>query len=124
MAILTLSAQIKELSKYPTLQPAANSLDIAFTAPSVAVDGIDFECTGREVVFVQNTDVGAQSFSLISVADSLGRTGDITTYSLGAGEFAAILVPQVGFRGASGRALITMSNVAVKVAVVRVPNIL
>lgn len=124
MAVLTLSAQIFEPQKYPVLPVVANSLDFAFTAPSVAADGIDFQATGREVVLIQNSDVGAQTFTLVSVADELRRTGDITTYSLAAGEFAALIPPTRGWAGSNGRILITMSNVAVKVAVLRMPSTL
>ena len=122
MAILTLSTQIVSPVKYPTLPVAANSLDFAFTAPTAFVDGIDFAATGREVLLVQNADAGAQTVTLLSSADALNRTGDITAYSLSAGEFCVFIPPVSGFAGANGRILTTMSNANVKVAVIRLPN--
>lgn len=123
MAVKTLAAEIKELRKYPTLQPTADSLDIPATAPD-DTNGCDYVATGREVVMLYNSGASPYTFSLISVADGYNRTGDITNYSIGAGEFAALIPPVAGFAGAGGKVQITVSNVAVKFLVVRVPNVL
>ena len=123
MAVTTLTTQIKEPPKYPVLPVVANSLDFAFTAPAVAADGIDFTSTGREVVLIQNTTVGAATFTVVSAADEKNRTGDITAYSLAAGEFAAIIPPSSGW-AVGGKIKITMSDVGVLVAVLRMPSTL
>lgn len=123
MAIKTLTTEIKDAVKYPTLPPAGNSLDLVFTAPTVAADGIDFAGTGREVAIVLNSDpTNPYTFTLKSVADSLNRTGDVGAYSLAAGEYAVLIPPVAGFAQSNGRILITMENVAVKVAVIRLPG--
>lgn len=123
MAVKTLAAEIKDLVKYPPLPVAANSLDVVETAPTDTA-GIEFVATGREVVLIHNTDVGAQTFTLASVADPYGRTGDITTYSLSAGEFAALIPGVQGFIGTGGKVTIAVSNAAVKFLIVRTPNVI
>ncbi len=112
------------LGPYPTLPVAANSLDFAFTAPAVAADGVSFVMTGREILLVQNTDVGAQTFTLESTVDAKGRTGDVTTYSLAAGEFACFDARGLeGWRQASGGAFyLKMSADTVKVAILRLAS--
>lgn len=50
------------------------------------VNGNKFTATGRDLLRVHNTDTGAQTFTITSVADpATGRTGDISV-SIGAGE--------------------------------------
>ena len=71
----------------------ANALDIAFTAAD-ATNGNSFPLTGGEILLVWNTDASAHTFSITSVADTLGRTGDVTTYSVGAG-----IISAYSFRG-------------------------
>src|SRR5687768_4495623 len=95
--------------RYPALQPAVNTLDFAFTAGE-SDNGYQYPATGREVVILRNTNVGAQTFTLKSVADELNRTGDITTYSLGAGEFAVLVPPLKGFQQIDGNIYIDISH--------------
>ena len=128
MAVKALNeaTEIREVVKIMPLAPTANSLDDIYTAPSVAADGISFLQTGREVVIVRNTDpTNPYTFTLKSVADELNRVGDIGPYSLAAGETATILINPTGFKVTSTNVVtIVMENVAVKVAVNRVPNTL
>lgn len=125
MAVTTLTSQIKELAKFPNQPIVADSLDLAFTAPSVAADGIEFGVSGREIVIIQNTDVGAQTFTIASGRTVYGHVQNLTAYSLAAGEFAVLFPGALElYRTANGTLLITMSNVAVKVAVIRVPHII
>ena len=126
MAVKTLneSTEIRELAKVMALAPTANSLDAIFIAPSVAADGIEFLQTGREVVLIQNSDAAnPYTFTLVSVADELNRTGNVGPYTLQAGEIVPILINPKGFKSAStGKVLITMDNAAIKVAVCRIPS--
>ena len=124
MAVKALNetTEIRVLNKVMPLAPPANSLDVIWVAPDVAADGVKFLQTGREVVFVRNTDVGAQTFTLKSVADELNRVGDVGAYSLDPDEGAAILINNVGFKDSSGYVTIVMSNVGVEVAVFRTPG--
>jgi len=106
--------------RYPPLPVAANSLDFAFTVGD-AVNGLQYQATGREVVLVRNINAGSQTFTLLSVADEFGRKGDITTYSLAAGEFAVLIPPLKGFQQADGSVWIDVSHDDVHVAVLRLP---
>jgi hypothetical protein len=122
MAVTDLDAFIKDLpNPYPVGQPAVNTLDLTMTAPSVAADGVQFPNTENIVAVIHNSDVGAQTFTVVSNALQ-GRTQDITTYSLGAGEIAALAFPRAGWNDASGKLKITMSAVSVKVGVLRLPR--
>jgi hypothetical protein len=54
----------------------------------VACDPVNFNqfvASGRDLLIARNTDVGAQTVTLRSVADDKGRTGDITAESIPAG---------------------------------------
>ena len=124
MAVKVLSAEIKTVPRYPNIPIVADSLDFDFTAPDVAGDGVQFPVTGREFILIQNTAVGAQTFTVASVACSHGRTGDITTYSLDPNEFAWLPLGAKDLYGtASGTMTITMSDVGIKVAVLVVQNL-
>jgi|SRR5688572_19967878 len=96
MARVTLTKQTP-VGPYPTLPVAANSLDVTFTA----ADTTNFEqflADGKNLVLVRNTHAtnpGTVTFT--SSADPQGRTGDITTYSLGAGEVMAFLFKRPGW---------------------------
>lgn len=125
MAVTTLSTEIKTPTLNPAPGAAANSLDFNFTAPAVAVDGIDFVAQGNEVIEILNGHATtAQTFTIASKADALGRTGDLTTYSLAAGESVALRLSTFGWADPStGKILITMSDVTVKVRVMRIPGL-
>src|SRR5438128_1770008 len=70
--------------------PNAGQLDITFAAADVA-NGNAFPFTGREVLLVQNADgAAAHHFTLTSVADGLGRTGDIAAYTVALSAFSAV----------------------------------
>ena len=123
MAVKVLSSEIKTVPRYPNIPIVADSLDFDFTAPTVAGDGVQFPVTGREFILIQNTAVGAQTFTVASVACTHGRTGDITTYSLDPNEFAWLPLGAKDLYGsADGTMTITMSDVGIKVAVLVVQN--
>jgi hypothetical protein len=93
-------------------------------AASTLTDGDTFVCTGRELLFVQNTDAGATTITITSVVDEKNRTGDITTYSVGIAEFACFsigLTNAQGWKSSTGTVRITCSDVDLKVAVLRLP---
>lgn len=84
------------------------------------VNGNLFPFTGKEILWVHNTDVGTQTFTVTSVADSLGRTGDINAYSMATGTFAAIDLTQIaGWKQTSGNLLLACSAATVKFVVLR-----
>lgn len=101
--------------------PSAGALTATWTAADTSNNNM-FDLTGKEVLLVQNTHASsAYTFTITSVADRNGRTGDITTYSLAAGETAVVgPIPTEGFQQTGtdkGKIYLTASNAAVKFAV-------
>ncbi len=74
--------------KTPYSDVSANDLDFAFAAADQA-NGNAFPFSGREIILLQNSGVSPATVTLASAPDTYGRTKDIATYSLSAGEFAA-----------------------------------
>ena len=114
---------IVPLGSYPSLPIGATAADFVFTAGDNA-GGNTFVCTGREIVLVQNTAGGAGTVTFTSQADALGRKGDITTYSVGAGLFS-IFGPflKTGWADTAGLVTIACSAATMKFAVIRLPSI-
>lgn len=101
---------------------AANAADITFVACD-ATNKEQFLTTGKELLLFRNDNAGAQTVTITSVADAkLNRTGDITTYSIGAGE-SAIFGPflKEGWMQSDGYIYSEASHLDVKVAVLRIP---
>lgn len=98
---------------------AAGEADVPFAASDQA-NGLQTPCTGRELVAVQNTDVGAQTVTIDGAADSVGRDGAITAYSLAADDVAVFKAyPQSVFRQTDGMIHIDTSDDLVHVAIIR-----
>jgi len=107
---------VTPIGPYPTLQPAANSLDVTLTAGDATnLNQIAWGTAARMLVLFQNTGAGARTFTVTSKADSLNRTGDITAYSLGAGEFGALVLERNGWRQDDGNLYVTVEHAEVKV---------
>src|ERR1041385_6952722 len=76
---------------------SAGALKINFTAADVSNHN-KAPYTGKEVLLVWNTDSGSPNLTLTSAPDEHGRSGDITSYAVPAGE-----IHEFSFRqGASG----------------------
>lgn len=60
--------------------PSAGDLLVPMACDTVNTNSLVI--TGREVLIAVNTDTVPHTFTLTSIADHLGRTGDITTYSV------------------------------------------
>lgn len=109
------------LGTFPTLQPTAGSMTVTMTGNATAADGVSFPLTGgRQLLIVNNTNAGAQTFTVESVADEKGRTGDITTYSLAAAGIGVFLVegPAKGWRQSDGTLYVKGSHADVKFGMV------
>lgn len=108
----------------PFAAVSANSLDFTFAAGDAA-NGNSFACTGRELLLVINSDpTNPYTFTVTSADDEKGRAEDITTYSLAAGEYAAVgvgLTNSKGWKQTSGVIYLAVSNAAVKFAALRLP---
>lgn len=102
---------------------SANGADFTWAAGTVT-DGDTFVCTGREILLCKNINVAAKTITITSVDDETNRAGDITTYSIGAGEYAVFgvgLTNSKGWKSSSGTIRITVSHADVLVAVLRLP---
>ena len=111
------------LAKYPALPLTVNSADIVWTASGADfADGAKFTLTGREVLLIRNDNAGAQTVTITSVIDDKNRTGDITAYSIGIGEYAVMppFSPE-GWMQTDGCLYFAASAADLYFAVLRVP---
>jgi hypothetical protein len=109
--------------KAPFDTVSAGQITYAYTAGSVVADTI--AVTGREIVLIYNSGASPYTVTITSEVDEKNRTGNITTYSLAAGEFAyftGCLTNAPGWKNQStGLLAIVASNAAVKWAVLKLP---
>lgn len=98
---------------------SANAADLTQTAADVS-NGNQFTMSGGEIIIADNTGASAYTITLTSAPDTLGRTKDISAYSIGAGE-VAIFGPfeAYGWRQSNGKFYIDCDNTAVKLSVYR-----
>jgi hypothetical protein len=83
----------------------ADSLDLTFTAADVAGDPINeqFVPARDNLLLVWNKHAtDPKTFTLNSAADDKKRTGDITAFSVGAGEIAAFRIKKAGWMQTTG----------------------
>lgn len=103
---------------------SAGEADFTFAAGDVA-NGNDFTASGKDIIIVQNTDGAiAYTVTITSIIDEKNRTGDITSYSLAAGDFAIFTVGLTTSKGwiqTDGKIYIDVENAAVEVAVIKLP---
>ena len=104
-----------------TVPYAANEADFTWTAAD-ATNGNSAVLTGREMLLCWNSDDDTAYTITVTSVEIDGRTGDITSYSLGFGEYAVMgPFPTKGWNS-NGVLLFTANNTAVKFAVIRIPN--
>lgn len=100
--------------------------DLALTETACdAVNGNAFQFTGREMLIIHNTDAaGAHTFTVTSVADSLGRTDtSLTGYSVPLSAIAVIHLDAIaGWRQTNGQILLACNSNLIKFAVLRLPG--
>lgn len=101
----------------------AGAADLTMTAADVA----NYEqtaFTGAELIIAFNGNGGAQTVTVESIADANGRTGDITTYSIGAGEYAVFGPFDLdGWRQSGGKLYFKASSADVDLGVVRITRL-
>ena len=120
MARLVLTPQ-DVISSYPITPLTANSADFTWTASGVDfADGAGFPMTGQEILLVRNDNIGAQTITIEGPVDKYNREGDITTYSIGAGEFAVFpSFPKEGWVQADGQLYFEVTAADLYFAVIR-----
>lgn len=110
------------LGNFPALQPAANACDLTMTAADAA-NKEQFVASGNDLIVAHNTGASTRTITITSVADGANkRTGDITTYSLQAGDYAVFgPFTKQGWMQADGKIYIEASHAEVKWGVVALP---
>lgn len=100
---------------------AANDLDVVpFNLDNT--NGNVWVGTGRDLLVIQNPTAGAITVTLTSSADAAKRKADITTYSLGAGEFMTFWYGNlVGWDQGGGQLYLDCSATGLKGLIFRIP---
>ncbi|MGL4296271.1 MAG: hypothetical protein ACRCTG_11185 [Aestuariivirga sp.] len=119
MARTTIAVQVPK-GPYPTLQPAADALDMTLTACDT-VNKNQTPLSGNLLLVAQNSHAtNAYTITVTSVVDARNRVGDITTYSLAAGDVAMFWINQAeGWLQADGNLYYEGSNAAIKFALLK-----
>lgn len=108
----------------PVAPVTATARDMAWVVCD-AVNGNSVTLTGREIVLLWNSGGSPYTVTFTSVAAANGRTGDITSYSIGAGLYSQFgPFPLDGWlQSSDGTLRFTASNALVKYIVLRLPSI-
>jgi len=106
---------------YPSLPVAANAADLTFVGGDVANGNETPLVDNKTVLVFRNTNVSAKTVTIVSTADSLNRTGDITAYSIGAGEIARFGPFKTVGWASSGKLRFDVEHADVEVAVITLP---
>jgi hypothetical protein len=117
MARQTITKQTPK-GPYPTLPVTANLLDVTFTVAIVA-DKEQFVPGNDTLVLVKNSAVAAKWVTFTSKADDKGRTGDITQYSIGAGETAMLRLKKPGWMQSDGKIYMEAESTDISYAVIQ-----
>jgi len=118
MARVTMTA-VTPLGPYITGQPAANALDLTFTAAD-ATNKQQVAFNGPKLILARNGHATtAYTVTLTSKADNRGRSQDVTTYSLEAGDVMAFKIDSAeGWQQTDGYLYFEASNASVLFCVV------
>lgn len=107
------------LGPYPTLQPAADSMDLILTAADTTNNN-QILLDGPVILVAHNTGASARTITITSAADPQNRTGDISAYSIGAGEYWAMKIDQIpGWKQSDGYLYLQANNAEVKIGAIR-----
>lgn len=100
----------------------ATAADVTFTALD-ATNNNSLPSTGRELLLFNNTDTGAHTVTIWSVADDLGRKGDIVAYSIGASTYSLFgPFPLRGWKQTDGNLWIDTNSALIKVLPIKIPT--
>jgi len=106
---------------YPALPVTADSLDVNFQAATGSSGSsgnqFAFGSSSRLIVLAWNTHAtNAYTWTATSVVDQYNRTGDISGYSLAAGEVSVKIFERGGWAQSDGYLYLEANNAAVKFA--------
>lgn len=102
----------------------AGSNNIVAIAPNTT-NGNQFKCTGRELLFVNNTTGSPLTITITSAPDAFGRVTDIDEYSCPADTlviFSVGLTNAKGWKQTDGFIYFRVTGTGGKIAVVRLPE--
>jgi hypothetical protein len=105
---------------YPTLPVSANALDIALTAADVANKNQAAQAGSRQLLVAFNSGATPHTVTITSAADDKNRTGDLSAYSVGAGELAAFLMKSGGWRQSDSKLYFEADHAEIKFAVINI----
>jgi hypothetical protein len=92
--------------------------DLVIPLASDATNGNKVNCSGQEILLAFNSDTSAHTFTITSVPDRLGRSGDLTSYSVAGGAIAALALSTVeGWKQSDNTIHIQSDNALLKFAV-------
>ena len=117
MPRVTVTKQVP-LGPFPSLPVAANALDLTQLAADVT-NKEQFVPSGDDLVIAHNTGASPYTITFTSAVDDRKRSGDVSAYSLGAGELAIFRIKTQGWMQTDGRVYMEASNAAVKWSVVQ-----
>jgi hypothetical protein len=81
-----------------------------------------FSASGNDLVIAQNSGASTYTVTITSAPDTFGRSRDIATYGIAAGEFGVFgPFKLLGWVQADGKIYLQASNAAVKFGVVALP---
>jgi hypothetical protein len=100
---------------------SANLLDVTFTAADNANGHTTTWAGNRMLVVARNSGAGARTITVTSIADSHGRTGDVSAFSMGAGEYCAFIVERDGWQQSDNCLYWTAEHSEVLVAILAIP---
>lgn len=81
-----------------------------------------FQLSGREILLIKSTDAGSQDVVITSVADSYGRTQDLTV-TVGAAETVALaFLDRSGWMQSDGMLYLDCTVATIAYAVLRLPS--
>lgn len=112
------------IGPYPVLPVTADSADVVMAALTGSSGSNGNQCAfgnfNRLLLVFQNTDgASARTVTLTSIAGAniFNRSGDVSAYSMGIGEFASFLVERNGWVQSDGNLYFEASSANVKVAI-------
>ena len=102
----------------PSLPLGAGSVTATFAAADVG-NMNQFLPGGEDLLIAYNSGASPYTVTITSAPDQMNRTGDITTYSLAAGDIAVFgPFKLMGWVQADGYVYLQASNASVKLAVI------
>lgn len=95
--------------------------DITFVASDTSNGNDTALVDAKTVVIAQNTGASARTITFLSVPDTIGRTGDITAYSVGVGKTSRFGAFKTVGWASSGRLRFDGAHAELVLAVITLP---